>query len=113
MTLGFGNSFENASGIMNIFQKSNLNLADIFKTNDICVDVQTHLVHTFTILLLALSVASMGVLFHLWLFPIGGLLTMCVSLIPLGVITCEKDKSAMIKRSILYYVYLVSYKVFP
>ena len=98
----FGNSFENVSNIMNTFQnpEKSMNLASIFKSNDISPDVQKHLVKMYTVLLLALFVASTGVLLHLWV-PIGGLITICASLIPLFWLTCEKDKSDLMKRSIL------------
>jgi len=102
----FGNSFENVSNIVSTFQnpEKSMNLASIFKTNDISFDVQQQLVQTYTVLLLALSITSTGILLHLWV-PIGGLLTLCVSFIPLFVITCEKDKSDLRKRTLLLCIF--------
>lgn len=98
----FGNSFENVSNLVNKLQNpdKSMNLSSIFETVDISPLVQKQLVQTYTVLLLALSIASTGVLLHLWV-PFGGLLTLLASFLPLLWITCEKDKSDLLKRSIL------------
>lgn len=91
---------------MNTLQnpKKSMNLESILKTSEIPSDVQKQLIQTYTVLLVALVMTSIGILFHLWI-PLGGFLTLLLSFIPLFYLTCEKDKSDLMKRSIILFLF--------